>query len=328
MATRTMGLQNAIGRGRTWIVMPWLVDGVFLQGDAEGLIDLPAIDSRPPPARIVHFVNPFRSQGGDCDDRTQALTYETMRRARDFSHDVPVHLAAVVAEAEQDCVPEGFDLAGTLNRTIDQIAEFERPRPLPLLFDILGLGYRHAAELARQHGDAQEDVFLIYTNADICPMPHFYGAVAGLIAHGFEAMTINRRTIPKHDRELGGLSRMYAEFGQTHAGYDCFVFPLAHFESYVRSDAFIGGDFVARSLLYNMIANSKTMLMLRQAHLTFHVGDEREWSDPKFKDYREFNVRQAIGVLTSLAERNPTTEAKLVRFCQRHREPFKFTAKP
>jgi hypothetical protein len=76
-----------------------------------------------------------------------------------------------------------------------------------------------------------------------------------------------------------------------------------------------------------MIANSKNMLMLRQAHLSFHIGDEREWSDPKFKDYRDFNVKQAISVLTSLAKRNSATEVKLVRFCQRHGEPFKFTAK-
>jgi hypothetical protein len=307
--------------------MPWLIDDVFRQGDSEGLIDLPVIDSRPPPARFVHVVNPFRSPGGDCDDRTQALSYETMRRAKDFSLDVPVHLAAVVAEAEQDCVPEAFDLAGTLSRTVDQIAQFEHPRPLPLLFDILELGCRHATELAGQHGDAPEDVFLVYTNADICLLPHFYGSVVGLIAHGFEAMTINRRTIPPHARELSNLDKMYAEFGRSHPGYDCFVFPLAHFDRYVSSNACIGGDFVARSLLYNMIANSKHMLMLRQAHLTFHIGDEREWSDPRFKDYREFNVKQAISVLVSLTERNPATEAKLVRFCQRHREPFKFTAK-
>lgn len=307
--------------------MPWLVDDVYLQGDAEGLIDLPAVESRATPARIVHLVNPFRSPSGDCDDRTQALTYETMRRARDFSPDLPIHLTAVVAETDADCVPDGFDLAGTLNRTVDRVAQFENPRPLPLLFDILQSGHHHAADLAGRHGDSPEDVFLIYTNADICLMPHFYDAIAGLVAHGFDTMTINRRTIPQHRRATGELAKMYAEFGQTHPGYDCFVFPLAHVDRYVRSDAFIGGDFVARSLLYNMVANSGNMLMLRQAHLTFHIGNEREWSDPRFKDYREFNVKQAIHVLTSLAQRNPAMEAKLVRFCQRHGEPFKFTAK-
>ncbi len=305
--------------------MPWLVDGVFLQGDKEGLIDLPAIDSRPPPARIIHLVNPFRSLGGDCDDRTQALTYETMRRAREFSLDVPVHLAAVVAEAERDCVPEAFDLAGTLNRTIDRIAEFEHPRPLPLLFDILELGTRYATELAGQHGDAPEDVFLVYSNVDICLMPHFYGSVAGLVAHGFDAMTINRRTIPPHPRELGNLAKMYGEFGRSHQGYDCFVFSLAQFDRYVRSDAFVGGDFVARNLLYNMVANSTQMFMLRKAHLTFHVGDVREWSDPKFKDYRDYNMRQAIDIIMTLGNRDPAVMTKLIRFCHRNEEPIKFT---
>lgn len=307
--------------------MPWLVDGVFLQGDKEGLSDLPVIELRPLPARIVHLVNPFRSSHGDCDDRTQALSYETTRRARDFWHKVPVHLAAVVADTEPDCVPEGFDLAGTLSRSVDQIAEFDHPSPLPLLFDILGLGSRYAMNLAKEHGEAPEEVLLVYTNADICLMPHFYATVTSLIAHGFEAMTINRRTIPQHQRDPIGLGKMYAEFGVSHQGYDCFVFPLAHFDRYVSSDACIGRDFVARSLLYNMIANSRHMVMLRHAHLTFYIGNERQWIDPKFKDYRDFNVKQAISVLVSLAKRDAATEAKLVRFCQRHREPFRFTAK-
>jgi len=307
--------------------MPWLIDGVFLQGDAEGLIDLPALDSRPPPARIVHVVNPFRSPGGDCDDRTQALTYETMRRARDFSRDAPVHLTAVVAEAEQDCVPESFELAGTLNRTIDQIAEFDHPRPLPLLFDILESGCGYATELAGQHGDAPEHVLLVYSNADICLMPHFYDALAGLAAHGFDAMTINRRTIPEHVCELGSLAKMYGEFGRSHQGYDCFVFPLAQFDRYVRSNAFVGGDFVARSLLYNMVANSTQMVMLRKAHMTFHVGDEREWSDPRFKDYRDYNMRQAIAIIMTLIERDPDAGSKVIRFCHGNDEPIKFTKK-
>lgn len=308
--------------------MPWLVDGVFQQGNTEGLSDLPAIDSRSPPARIIHIVNPFRSPGGDCDDGTQALSYETMRRAKDFCHDLSVHLAAVVAETEEDCVPGAFDLAGTLNRSVDQVAKFDHPRPLPLLFDILGQGYRYAVKLAEQHGEAPDDVFLVYTNADICLMPHFYATVAGLVAHGFEAITINRRTIPQYEQCLGNLGKMYAEYGDSHPGYDCFVFPISHFDRYVTSDACIGRDFVARSLLYNMIANARHMVMLRQAHLTFHIGNERAWSDPRFGDYRQFNVKQAISVLVTLAKRDAATESKLVRFCQRHREPFKFTAKP
>jgi hypothetical protein len=52
--------------------MPWLIDGVFVQRDQEGLIDLPVPGARPPPACIVHVVDPSRSPRGDCNDRTQA----------------------------------------------------------------------------------------------------------------------------------------------------------------------------------------------------------------------------------------------------------------
>ena len=50
--------------------------------------------------------------------------------------------------------------------------------------------------MAARQGDAPDEVFLVYTNADICLMPHFYTSLAGLAAQGFDAMTINRRTIP------------------------------------------------------------------------------------------------------------------------------------
>jgi hypothetical protein len=93
----------------------------------------------------------------------------------------------------------------------------------------------------------------------------------------------------------------------------------------VRSNAFVGGDFVARSLLYNMIANSRQMVMLRKAHLTFHIGDVREWNDPRFKDYRDYNMRQAIGIIMSLVERDPDAGSKLIRFCHSNDEPIGFT---
>jgi hypothetical protein len=52
--------------------MPWLIDGVFVQRDQEGLIDLPVPGARPPSACNVHVVDPSRSPRGDCNDRTQA----------------------------------------------------------------------------------------------------------------------------------------------------------------------------------------------------------------------------------------------------------------
>ncbi|HEX9876355.1 MAG TPA: hypothetical protein VGC50_06865 [Gammaproteobacteria bacterium] len=306
--------------------MPWLIDGVFRQGDSEGLADLPEVDARSRPARFVHVVNPFRSSEGPSNDRVQAVSYESMRRARDFSPEIPVQLAAVVAPEHRDCVPEGFALAGILERNVTDVATFAHPTPLPLVFDILESGCAHARALADGKGENPETVYVVFTNVDIGLMPHFYAVVADIVSRGYETLTIFRRTIPPIDPDPARLASMYAEYGATHDGFDCFVFPLSQFDRYVRSDACIGRGFVMRSLLYNMVANAGQMAIVRKAHLTFHLGDDKGWKNPKFEDHNRFNVEQAKGVLVSLMQRDPATAKKLLNFCQVHKEPFRFTA--
>lgn len=105
-----------------------------------------------------------------------------------------------------------------LTRTVQDVGDFQIPRPLPLLFDVLELG---AAA-------AKPQDFLIYTNSDICLQPYFYGAVRQLISAGYDAITINRRTFG--DQRTGPLDPlMMAEVGQPHKGYDCFVFSKKSF---------------------------------------------------------------------------------------------------
>lgn len=308
--------------------MPWLTESVFTEGAGEGVLSVPLVETgeRDRCVRFVHVVNPFRSPVGDANDRIQALSYESMRRARAFSGDFPVHLAAVVAEGEVECVPEGFDLAGTLTRTVSDIARFAVPSELPLLFDVLEAGCGYASQVANTHACEEEAIAVVFTNVDICLQPYFYLAVADVMSRGFDTLTINRRSIPPIDPDPARLASMYAEFGGDHDGFDCFVFSLRNVSNFVRSDACVGRDFVMRSLLYNLVANSTRMAMLRRAHLTFHLGGLGEWTDPKYKDYRQFNVEQARHVLTTLAARNPSTERKLAQFCERHGEPFRFTA--
>ena len=306
--------------------MPWLINGVFRQGDSEGLADLPLVKPRPRPARFVHIVNPFRSPAGPSNDRVQAVSYESIRRARAFSAENPVSLAAVVAPGDRDCVPEGFELAGVLERSVMDVATFSHPTPLPLVFDVLESGCAHARALAGERREDPETVFVVFTNVDIGLMPHFYAVVADVVSRGYETMTIFRRTIPPIDPDPANLATMYAEYGATHDGFDCFVFPLSRFDRYVRSDACIGRGFVMRSLLYNMVANSRQMAILRKAHLTFHLGDDKGWKDPKFEEDNRFNAEQGKHVLVSLMKRDAATERKLVRFCQAHGEPVRFVA--
>jgi hypothetical protein len=249
-----------------------------------------------------------------------------MRRARDLSPETPVHLTAVLEPADRDCLPETFEFAGLLNRNVTDLATFAHPVPLPLVFDILEAGCGHAQTLAAEHGDSPESVYLVFTNVDIGLMPHFYAAVGDIVSRGYETLTIFRRTIPPIDPDPANLASMYAEYGATHDGYDCFVFPLSQFERYVRSDACIGRGFVMRSLLYNLVANASNMAIIRKAHLTFHLGDDKDWNVSKFYDYNQYNVEQAKNVLVRLMKRDAATEKKLVRFCQANGEPFKFAA--
>lgn len=311
--------------------MAWLADGVFYQGDDEPLSLLP-VEARPGPALIVHLVNPYLSPAGSRDEAVQALSYETVRRARRLcpgpAVELAVELAGVVAAGEEDSLPEGFASAGILERTVADLQAFQHPRPLPLLFDILDLGCSYARRRAAAEGLEAEQVFVIFTNADICVMPQFYGAVAALIERGFETLTINRRSIPEYPPRIDLLPSMYAEYGADHTGFDCFVFPLAHYPRFVRSDACVGRDFVMRSLLYNLVATARRMAMLRKAHLTFHLGGIGEWSDPKYADYRRFNVAQAKRALMNLMQRDRATARRLAQFCTRHKEPFTFRHDP
>lgn len=306
--------------------MPWLIDDVFRQGESEGLCDLPEVGARPRPARFVHLVNPFGSPDGPSNDRVQAVSYESMRRARGFCPKTAVHLVAVVAPEDRDCVPEGFELAGVLNRNVTDVASFAHPVRLPLVFDVLELGCTYARKLADEKREDPESVYIVFTNVDIALMPYFYAAVSDIVGRGYETLTIFRRTIPPIDPDPTNLASMYAEYGATHDGFDCFVIPLSQFDRYVRSDACIGRGFVMRSLLYNMVANANKMAIVRKAHLTFHIGDDKHWKVPKFEDSNRFNVEQAKLVLINLAERDPAIARKLVHFCKAHAEPFKFTA--
>lgn len=306
--------------------MPWLINGVFRQGDVESLCDLPDVEIRPRPVRFVHFLNPFPSPEGSSNDRVQAVSYESMRRARAFQSEIPIHLAAVVAPDDQECVPGGFELAGVLERNVLDVSAFAHSVPLPLVYDILEAGCGYARKLAKEHGDDPDYVYVVFTNVDIALMPHFYGVVADLIGRGYDTLTIFRRTIAPFDPDLSLLAQMYADYGETHKGFDCFVFPLGQLDRHIRSDACIGQGFVMRNVLYNLVANARRMAIVRKAHLTFHLGNDQNWRDPRFADYHRFNGLQAKHVLTSLMKRDPSTARKLLDFCQAHGEPFKFSA--
>ena len=73
------------------------------------------------------------------------------------------------------------------------------------------------------------------------------------------------------------------------------------FKQFITNQACIGAGLVMRGLLYNLTAHARKMLLLRECHLTFHLGQDRAWQAPELKDYTEYNRQQSNRVLDELS---------------------------
>lgn len=269
--------------------MTQISPNVYAQADGESLYTAcgEAHHSARARHRFLHIVNPFFAPPGSEGDKIQRLTYHTMGLAQGFVPSGSVKQVAVTFPDEQFSLPPSFSQVKSLSRSVVDIATFKQARRLPLLSDILASGLMVA----------EDQDYIIFSNVDICPMPYFYGTVQRILNLGFESLIINRRTIEKYAFDPQLLPLMYADNGRSHPGYDCFVFPRRLVDLFASSDACVGAPRVMRGLIYNLVAVSESLLILRDVHMTFHLGDDRTWDVPELKDYREHNVRCADSVL-------------------------------
>jgi hypothetical protein len=258
---------------------------------------------------LSHAVNFYRPPTAERD----VIRATTQSVARALGHSpVPVRHLGVAQDNEQDSIPPGFEPCIPLRRTIGHLKRFAVPRPLPLLFDILDA----AAPLADPAG------YFFLSNSDICLNGNFYSAVIALLDAGADCLLINRRTVGALQSygaqpELGEL-----EAGKQHPGFDCFVFPAAWIGRFVKSESCVGMPNVMRPLLYNLVALSNRMLILRDAHLTFHYGDDMVTKIEKYADYHAHNNQQAAAALNTLCSLHPQHRQRLQAFCAAHGEQF------
>jgi len=261
----------------------WITPNVLVQQRQQPLWSLLDYFPRDPAekkwgGKIVHMINPFAVKDNPVAAKNQQLTYDSMCAARDF-YEATVRLVSVQHEDDGDLTPGGFERSRDLDRVVTEVARFDKPQPLPLLYDILERG----AEVAGT------DDFLIYTNSDIVLMPHFYSAVRDFIQCGFDAMNICRQTIGDHSLYQNKVNLARSEIGNSHPGSDCFVFSRKLFDEFVRDSSCIGKPGVSLSLLCNMAAVADRMLVLRNVNLTYHIGDERSWASETAFQYKAFN---------------------------------------
>lgn len=233
--------------------------------------------------KIAHVLNIFQPRPPSDLVLAMPVTLETMRRARTFAaSDVDVTFYSVQTAQDHDAVPDDFVKTPDLDRTVMDLHTFGKPRPLPLLRDILDRLYEAAT-------DAD---YLIYTNLDIALQPHFYLTVKTIIERGYDAFCINRLNIPAVYDSVDDIPLMYAEQGTQTSGYDCFVYKRDLHPQIDVGNVCIGAALVGRALMMNLYFSADKFRIFENPHLTFHIGSDMVWADEGVWDYTEYNISE------------------------------------
>lgn len=241
--------------------------------------------------RIGHIVNPVDAPPSSDLHRAQPITFESLRIARSHARpSVDVRLLAVRSPGDRSPLPDHLEPLPPLDRSVQDVAEFDTDRRLPLLADVL--------ERLVAASDGAD--LLVYSNVDIAVLPTFYVTLARLFERGVDACVINRRTLEDRFAGVEDLPLMFAAVGAPHPGRDCFAFRPSVAAVADVGHVAIGADWVGRVLTWNLAAHAERFEWLRDVHLTFHLGDDRRWEEPRFDEYAEFNRRQAARVLREL----------------------------
>ncbi len=79
--------------------------------------------------------------------------------------------------------------------------------------------------------------------------------------------------------------------------------------------ACIGARFIGKVLMFNSWLTAKRYGFFKDLFLTFHIGNDRVWSDDRFDDYMRYNALEARAVCERILSQRPGDEqlTKMVR---------------
>lgn len=212
---------------------------------------------------FAHIINPVNAPLGTELHRVQPLVFRSMQVAQAQAKEANVSLFAVCYPEDESAVPPYLSLLPFLTRSILDVAGIKANKKLPFVKDIL--------DALAANTDAE---YLIYTNADIILQPYFYQAATQYIQQGHDAVIINRRRIAPIYDSPDQLPLIWAETGNPHPGYDCFVLHRSLLEKFTLGDIILGTPFIEATLAHNVFAHSQNYLLLDHHHLTAHLGME------------------------------------------------------
>lgn len=230
---------------------------------------------------IAHIVNPFVADPSSDLFSAQPITFESMRHAKQKTEGIArVDLYTAQYKEDEGAVPADFIKTPDLQRSVLDLAGFQKKVKLPLLSDILERLY-HASEAE----------YLIYTNVDIGLYPGFYVEVNNIITQGYDAFIINRRRLPAIYSSPNDLPAIYGQKGKSHPGFDCFVFHRSLFPRLKLDGICIGVPFIEISFSQNLFALSRKFKLFDREFLTFHIGEE-VFKKRMPSDYFNYNRQQ------------------------------------
>lgn len=241
--------------------------------------------------KIAHLVNPVKVTPSSDLFVAQPITFETMIAAQHQSEGVAeVKLFVTGFEEDTSIFPARFDQLELLERSILDLAAFEKKKRLPLIADLL-----------ERLSGVEADIF-VYSNVDIAVQPYFYTFIAERFNAGTDAMIINRRIV--EPTESNSLESYYEQVGKKHPGYDCFVFQKQALKDYYLGEICIGANWIGNAMYVNLVASSNRLEILKESHLTFHVGEDGDWLKGGMKPYGLHNKMELEKILAHWQSRD------------------------
>jgi hypothetical protein len=214
--------------------------------------------------RIAHIINPVDVSVEDEFYKIQALTFSSILAARKFSFEPnSISLGSTQFDLDTLIMPDGFSKLTSLKKSILDINPKLRGKKLPLIADIFS-----------KFSELPDSDFYIYTNADIGLMPYFYNTIIGYLDQGHDAIVINRRRVSRKHLDKPNLNLIYSDIGNSHPGFDCFIFKKELLNQFYLGNICVGIPFVEVTLIHNIFALASNPLFVPDAHLTFHIGKE------------------------------------------------------
>lgn len=244
--------------------------------------------------KIAHIINPVNI--GKTSDLyvAQPVTFESMRlakKASNYSNNITQY--AIGYKEDTPIFPSDFKQPPLLTKSVMDYGNFEKNRKLPLIKDIL-FSLNEETDLD----------YIIYTNVDIAVMPYFYDYIFDKIKNGSDSLIINRRVV----KESKNLNFMFAEVGDPHPGFDCFVFKKELLPKFILENVCIGANWIGRAMISNLLVHSKQLEIITDAHLTFHIGEDGAWLVENFSEFDYHNKDEVYKVIKQLIKQNNNAE--------------------